>query len=406
MFPDRMTHLATSHGFGLSLLAAFVGGLALNFTPCVYPMIPVTVAFFSGQAPGSLPRTALLAGVYVIGMSLCYAVLGLLAAKTGVLVGSWLQQPVVLVGMAVVVTLLSLGMFGVYELRPPQALTRRLTQASAGLPGAFIMGGVVGLVAAPCIGPFVLGLLLLAGQLANAVEGFLLFFVLGLGMGLPYVALGVAANRLSRLPKAGEWLVWSKHVLGVVLLGLALYFLKPLLPTRALRLATEGLLLGGGVYLGWWARAGSHGRFFRWLRRGLGSCLVLAALILGWPRAQVGSAAVAWIPYSQAAFEQARRDQRPILIDVYADWCLPCVELDRVTFRHPDVARALDAVATLRLDATREVSPEASEFLDRHAIYGVPTALLFDRRGNERRELRLVGFVGPKAFLRRLAQIQ
>ena len=398
--------LTGGHGFGLSLLAAFVGGLALNFTPCVYPMIPVTVAFFSGQAPGSLPRTALLACVYVIGMSLCYAVLGLLAAKTGVLVGSWLQQPAVLIGMALVVTLLSLGMFGVYELRLPHVLTRRLTQASSGLSGAFIMGGVVGLVAAPCIGPFVLGLLLLASQLASAAAGFLLFFVLGLGMGLPYVALGVAANRLNRLPKAGEWLVWSKRVLGVVLLGLALYFLKPLLPARVLRLATEGLLLGGGVYLGWVARAAGHGRFFAWLRRGVGSLLVLAALVLGWPRPPGGGAAVAWAPYSQVAFEQARRDQRSILIDVYADWCLPCVELDHVTFRHPDVARALETVTTLRLDATREVSPEAEEFLDRYAVYGVPTVLLFDRHGNERRKLRLIGFVGPRAFLRRLAEIQ
>ena len=402
---DWLSEFISRQGLWLGLVAVFIGGLALNLTPCVYPMIPVTLAFFSHQAVGTLRRTAVLAGLYVIGISLSYAVLGLLAAKTGELLGSWLQQPAVLIGVAVMIVVLSLSMFGVYELRAPQTLTRRLGRASAGLWGAFIMGLVMGLVAAPCVGPFVLGLMLFTSRQANPAAGFLLFFVLGLGMGLPYLVLGIAANRIGQLPKAGGWLLWSKKVLGLILIGLALYFIKPLLPSRAFWLALGGLLCGAGIYLGWFERTKGRGFFFVWVRRLVGSGLILSAIAVVWPRS-TALPPVAWAPYSEAAFEQARRDQRPTVIDIYADWCLPCVEMDHVTFRHPDVANALKSVATLRVDATREVSPEGERLLDRYNIYGAPTVLFFDRNGKERTDLRLSGFVEPDEFLKRLSQLQ
>ena len=354
---DWLSHVVTQHGLGAGVLVTFLGGLALNLTPCVYPMIPVTLAFFSGQAAGTKRHVALLALTYVMGLSLCYAILGLAAAKTGALFGAWLQQPAVLVGVALVIVALSLSMFGLYELRPPQVITRHLGQATAGVGGAFVMGMVVGLVAAPCIGPFVLGLLLVIGQMANVVTGFFLLFALGLGMGLPYLVLGLAAHRVGHLPKAGAWLVWTKKALGVVLLGLAFYFIRPVLPEAV------------------------------------------------WPRSHAVSS-VAWVPYTNVAFEAAQRQHQPMVIDVYADWCLPCVELDHVTFRHPDVVEAMKSVATLRVDATGDVSQDAQALLDQYKIYGVPTVLLFDRSGTEHTDLRLLGFVDPKAFLERLKQIQ
>ena len=352
-----MSHLLSSHG--LELVAVFFGGLALNLTPCVYPMIPVTLAFFGGQAAGSWQRSGWLALCYVFGLSLSYALLGVLAARTGALFGSWLQQPAVLIVIALVIIALALSMFGLYDLRPPRVLTDRLGQASAGASGALVMGMVVGIVAAPCVGPFIISLLLLVGQLANPAAGFLLFFVLGLGMGLPYLVLGIAANRIGRLPKAGAWLVWSKRALGVVLLGVALHFLWPLLPSQAARIPTR----------------------------------------------EAASSLVRWEPYSQAAFAHAQAAHRPVIIDVYADWCIPCVEMDRVTFHHPDVAQALAGVSTLRVDATRGVSDEASQLLERAQVYGAPTILLFGRDGRERADLRVEGFETPEEFLERLKRI-
>ncbi len=395
------------YGLWAGLVATFIGGLALNLTPCVYPMIPVTLAFFSGQASGSGKRTLLLALSYVIGISLTYAVLGLFAARTGALMGSLLQRPLVVVAMAILLVGLSLSLFGLYELRPPHAVMQRVGRASSGLLGAFVMGLVVGIVAAPCIGPFVLGLLLLASRLADPATGFLLFFTLGIGMGAPYILLGLAADRISHLPKAGAWLVWVKQVLGVVLLGLALYVIKPLLVPRLFWGALAALLTGAGVALGWMGRSAAAERraSFVWLRRAVGVLLIVLAGAVLWPRPEPAGAVV-WVPYTEAAFERAQRAHQPMLIDIYADWCLPCVELDHVTFRHPDVVAALTRVVTLRVDATREVSPEAERLFARYQVFGVPTVLLFDRRGAERKELRIAGFVPPEALLGRLPHLE
>ncbi|MBI4004485.1 MAG: thioredoxin family protein [Candidatus Omnitrophica bacterium] len=398
-----LSEIISQRGIWIGLLAVFAGGLALNLTPCVYPMIPVTVAFFSQQASGARLHTVWLALLYVVGLSLSYAVLGALTASAGALFGSWLQHPAVLLAIAVGIVALALSMFGLYELRLPQVLTQRLGQVPAGAAGAFVMGTAVGFIAAPCIGPFVAGLVLLVVQRGSPWFGFVLFFTLGLGMGLPYLVLGMAAQQINRLPKAGPWLVWSKKALGIVLLGLALFFLKGLLPARAFSLGVMALLLAAGVYLGWLERTRAVSRRFTWSRRLVGVGLIVLS-VAAWPRTPAAPL-VAWAPYTEAAFEAAQRAQRPILIDVYADWCLPCVEMDHVTFRHPDVVLALSSVATLRLDVTDEVSEAGERLIRRHRVYGAPTILVFDRAGKERTKLRVLGFMTPAEFLEVLEQI-
>ena len=401
---DWLAQLISQHGLLLGLVAVFFGGLALNLTPCVYPMIPVTLAFFSHQSGSVVRRGVLLPLAYMLGISVNYAVLGFAAAKTGALFGSWLQQPAVLVGIAAIVVVLSLSMFGLYDLRPPRALTDRIGQASAGIGGAFVMGLMVGIVAAPCIGPFILSLLLLVSRQADPLAGFLLFFTLGLGMGAPYALLGIAAQRVTRLPKAGAWLVWSKKVLGVILLGLALYLIRPLLPPAAVHGAAAVLIGGAGLYLGWIDRPDARSWRFQLIQRLLGSALLVAAAVVIWPR-PAAAPGVHWAPYTHAALEAMQREHRPIIVDIYADWCIPCVEMDHTTFRHPDVVRALAGVATLRVDATRDISPDAEQLLASHHVYGAPTVLLFDRQGIERRELRLTGFATVDEFLSRLQRI-
>lgn len=403
---DQLNDIIQGQGLWVALPLVFFGGLLLNFTPCVFPMIPVTLSFFSSQAADVKQgrKTVWLALCYVLGLSFSYAVLGLLAARTGALFGSWLQQPAVLLVVAAVVVMLALGMFGVYEVRVPMVLANRVGSASAGLWGACMMGGLVGVVAAPCVGPFLAGLLLVVSQLQNPGAGFLLFLVLGLGMGAPYVALALATDRLRRLPKAGPWLVWVKQALGAVLLGVALFLLKPILPPSVTALLTAGLLAGGGVFLGWLAPSAGQRRGFVRFRQAVGAVLLASAALLVVPRPADGPRVV-WVPYSEAALERAQREQRPILIDVYADWCLPCVEMDHATFRNPEVVRALADVATLRLDATRGVPEEGERLLERYRVFGAPTMLFFDRAGRERSELRLMGFATPEEFLKRLSRI-
>ncbi|MBI3324945.1 MAG: thioredoxin family protein [Candidatus Omnitrophica bacterium] len=396
-------HWLQSDAPWLWFLAAFLTGLALNLTPCVYPMIPVTLAFFSGQWPGRTAYTIRLACMYVLGISLMYAALGVLAAKSGALLGSWLQQPLVLVGIAIVIVGLALSMFGLYELRPPSWVVRRFGQASSGSLGALAMGLSLGVIAAPCLGPSLAGMLLFVGQRAQLWLGFGLFLAVGLGMGLPYVLLSIFADRLAHWPKSGAWMVWVKKLLGVLLIGLAFYLVRPVLGGAFFWGVMVVWLLASGVYLGWLDRtAFSGGRV--WIKRGVGLACVVAVAAVPAPRRHQESL-IAWEPYTTARFEQARQAARPVLVDVYADWCMPCVELDQVTFRNPLVAERLTDFVALRIDATRDVPQEAQALLDRYGIYGVPTVLLFDAAGREREELRVTGFVNPEELVKRLTAV-
>ena len=214
----------------------------------------------------------------------------------------------------------------------------------------------------------------------------------------------MAAQRARRLPKAGPWLVWVKQALGLVLLGVALFFLNPLLPSRATAALAAALLAGSGIYLGWLEPSSRGQRAFTPVRRVAGVALVLAGALLVVPK-PAAAPGPAWRPYTQAALEQAQRAGRPAIIDVYADWCLPCVEMDHTTFRNPTVVHALADVATLRLDVTSGVSKDGERLLEQYRVFGAPTVLFFDRTGREHSDLRTTGFAKPDEFLERLRRM-
>jgi thiol:disulfide interchange protein DsbD len=222
-----------ARGMFVAFLLVFIGGLALNLTPCVYPIIPITVSYFGGQASGSKASTIVLAILYLLGMAAMYSTLGVFAALTGSILGSALQNPIVTAFIALVMVALAASMFGFYEIRVPAKLSGVAGTAKQGYLGAFFMGLTVGIVAAPCIGPFVLGLLTFVGERGDPLLGFALFFTLSAGLGVPYVFLAVASGNISKLPRSGEWMEWIRRVFGVILLAMAVYFLDPVLPDTA-----------------------------------------------------------------------------------------------------------------------------------------------------------------------------
>jgi thiol:disulfide interchange protein DsbD len=384
-------------GWAGTLAWVVVLGMALNLTPCVYPLISVTVAYFGGTT-GHERGAAFRAVAYVAGICLTFTAVGAAAALTGSLFGAALQQPVVLGAIAFLMVLLAASNFGLYQLRMPSGVMRWASRTGEGAVGAFFMGLTMGVVSAPCIGPIVVALLLYVGARQSVAEGIVLFFALGLGLGLPYLALALLAERIRRLPRSGAWLEWMERLFAFLLLGLALHFATPLLPPEVVRVAWVCLLVAGGLVLGF---AGTvRNPMIRWARAGAGIAVALGGvgLLLASPAAP----GIAWKEFSEQALAEARSAGRPVVIDFQALWCIPCREMEHTTFRDPTVVQAARSFATLKADVT-EQDDRTTALMSRFNVPGVPTYVFLDARGEERR--RFVGFVTASQFHEALREV-
>lgn len=363
----------------LTYLALFVLGLLLNLTPCVWPVVPITLTFFTHRSGGE-PRRALgLASLYVLGIALMYSTLGVMAAFGGGLFGAWLQKPIVILFIVQVLVALALSSFGLFELRFPVALTGGGQRGL--LLETFLMGLTVGLVAAPCVGPVLLSLMLWVAEIGKPTLGFTAFFVLALGMGLPYLVLGTVAGAAQALPRSGDWLLWVKRLFGFVILGLALYFLEPLLEAQAARILFVELALVAGLVLGWLDPSGRQWRAFGYVKRGTGFLGLALAFWLALPRAHPQG--LAWEPFQEARLEQAKAEGKPVIIDFYADWCIPCRRMERTLFVAPPVVREAQRFLLLKADVTRSEAPEVQSLQRRFQVRGVPTVIFLDSQGRE-----------------------
>jgi thioredoxin:protein disulfide reductase len=392
-----------------TLLGIFAGGLALNLTPCVYPMIPITVSFFGGRTaqgrPGQI-KLVLHGLCYLMGLALTNSTLGIVAALTGGLMGALLQNPFVLALVAGVLLVFATSLFGLWELRLPGALTQMAGKSYTGYFGSLFMGLTLGVVAAPCIGPFVLGLLTWVAGMGNPWLGFLIFFVLSLGLGLPLFVLALFSGQLQRLPKAGGWMLWVRKLMGWVLVGMATYFVRPVLPEIFKIVLPVTVALAAGLQLGWLDKNIAGFKAFPWLKTIAGTaCLVLATFwITAWALRGPG---IGWQTYSEQTLRQAATQKKSVIIDFYADWCTPCRELEEVTFHHPEVVRqAREDFVMVKVDVTRGGNPLHEVLLRQYGIKGVPTIVFLDTQGQERADLRLVDFLTPEAFLARMAGLK
>ena len=397
---DDISGLVDNYGLILTYFIIFFGGLALNLTPCVYPLIPITISFFGGQDT-SKGRTFWMALAYVLGIAVTYSVLGVVAALGGGLFGALLTNPIVLLGIAAVLIGLSLSMFGVYEFRLPTGLMTAASQSKAGIFGSFFMGLTLGIVAAPCVGPFVIGLLTYVAAQQSVILGFSMFFTLAMGLGLPYLFLAMYSSKLSSLPRSGSWMIGVRVIFGLVLIAMAIYFIMPLLGEYG-NLVMSIFLLGSGVYLIMFDNSAEGNLAFNRIKQTIAILLIIIGTWMGIPEPEHMGEGIAWEhPTSQAQLDVLLASDAPIMVDVYADWCIPCKEMDKFTFPDAEVVNLSRKFTAIKIDMTRDTGEFEKYFQKEYAIRGVPT-YIFINNGIEITPLRSTGFEKVEKFLTRM----
>jgi len=390
------------HGSFVAFLWLFLIGLALNLTPCVYPMLGITVSIFGSRQSTAPLKAFALACVYVLGMATMYSTLGVAAALTGALFGGWLSNPWVLFGFGLMMVALALSMFGVYELNPPYWLTSRLGGSGAtSVAGIFLSGLAVGVIAAPCTGAPVVALLALVGAKGDPMFGFLAFFVLALGLGAPYLLLGTFSNLLQRLPRSGLWMVWVKKTFGSTMLVLAAYFITIALRPAWLPWVVPSVTIIAGVYLGFFEHS-VPSVVFRRMQRVLGAITIVAGawFLMTWPSQ---ARTLAFEPYAPATLASVSTAGKPVMLDFSADWCLPCHELERNTFTDGAVKAKARSFRLVRVDLTHYDSDESNRLRQRFGIRGVPTIVFLSPDGREVLPARVEGFLPPRRFIEHMA---
>lgn len=412
--------------WGLGLLAFFGFGLLLAFAPCSLPMLPILAGMVVGS--GASPRRGLaLASSYVLCMALVYAGMGVIAALLGSNLQAWLQQPWVLGSFAALFVLLSLPMFGFFELQMPAVLRDRLEGASrqrqgGSLIGCGVLGALSALLVGPCMTAPLAGGLLYIAQTGNALFGGLALFALGLGIGLPLLLLVTVGNRF--LPKPGPWMNLLKGVFGFLFLGTAIYMLRPVLSSN-LWIGLWGALALVLAYCAWQQRA-IAGRLLHLFGAaavlfGLWGSVLLVGAAGGsddlWRPLKVysgGSVAGSTTAHDafttvkspaelQSALDSAQAQGQWVLLDYYADWCVSCKIMEKTVFGQPQVQDALKDVRLLRLDVTLD-NADGRELLGRYKVPGPPSMLWIGPDGSERRSQRITGEVDANTFLQRWTQ--
>jgi thiol:disulfide interchange protein DsbD len=383
------------HGYLLAFIAMYILGLGLTLTPCVYPIIPITIGYFGSQASGKMSRQFAMALVFGIGIAISYAIVGTIAALSGSLMGAALQSHWVLVALALLCVVMAFNAFGAFEIPLPGWLMNLAGSGSRkGIAGAALMGLTMGIAAAPCLAAFIVSLLAFVGQKGDPVLGFSMFFILGMGLASPFIALGTFSGLISKVPRSGAWMVYAKKVMGGLLFAAALYFLNPVLPKPLYHALVVIALVAAGLYFGFFEPTPAKTWKFRFVRYAF--AVLFIGLAIWWDIPSEGSATqttgVAWQKYSESAINQAIADKKPVVIDFYADWCIPCKELDKLSFSDPRVIEASRGMVMLKADLTSGSSLESQAMVKKYGIRGVPTVIFIRADGTEEPSLRINQF--------------
>jgi thiol:disulfide interchange protein DsbD len=425
---SQIAGLFKGGSFWLIISFFFGAGLLLSLTPCVFPMIPILSGIIVGRGHKITHMHAfILSLAYVLGMALTYAAAGVAAGFSGNLISNALQTPWVLGSFAAVFVLLSLSMFGFYELQLPSALQSKLSDTSnrlhgGHLSGVFGMGALSAIIMGPCVAAPLAGALLYISQTHDAVLGGVALFALALGMGAPLLLIGTSAGVL--LPKAGAWMEAVKQFFGVMLLALAIWIIQPLLPVSVQMLLWAALLLFSAIYLRAVDALPHNAGGWHKLLKGIGlfALLLGVAYLIGAlsgardilrPLGNISRAetqATASLQFSRVK-DIAELDQRIaqargkfVMLDFYADWCISCKEMERFAFSDAEIKAKLNSVLLLQADVTANNEADQA-MLKRYGLFGPPGILFFDAQGKELADFRVTGYQDAAQFLKTLQAV-
>lgn len=396
----------------LAFLLVFAGGILTSLTPCVYPLIPITVSVFGANESAGFLKSFLLSIVYVLGIVVTYSILGVAVASTGAVFGQIMANPWVVGFISLILVSLGLSMFGVFEIRLPYSVQNRLnTVGGAGFAGAFAMGTVAGVIAAPCTGPALAVVLTYIATTGSLFLGFWLMFTYALGMGLLFIGIGTFSGLLSALPRSGGWMYVLENIFGIAIITMALYFLKDVFPLLQSFLqnslpffAIAGGLVLIGVWLGKLTERFSGISPSMKFRKACGLLLaVLGAYMFVGGIQQPAGPHLDWVYDEAEGFEIAKREDKLVMLDFYASWCAACKELDHLTYADPAVAARLADYVNVKLDFTR-TSETTKALTEKYQIPGLPVVIFLDADGVTLK--RFTGFVDAEKMLGILDEIE
>lgn len=420
----------------LTLIAFFVGGLLLSFTPCVFPMYPILTGIIVGAGnQGATPLTTkkafTLSFFYVQGMAVTYTLLGIVVALAGAQFQAIFQHPYVLIALSILFVFLALSMFGVFNLALPASWQNKLNnlsnkQKGGSIAGVVMMGVISGLVASPCTTAPLTGALLYISQTGDVVLGASALYALSLGMGLPLLILGSSGGKL--LPKAGAWMNIIKNIFGLLLLAVPIFLLERFIPELASKALWALLLLGSASYL-YVANQGTSTNAttskMKSFGFGLRSLLIFLMMFFGANMVyqlliasniitsdnkqnntqQISVTEtnqhfkrVTTLKELQSAIAQANNQGKTVMLDLYADWCVACKEFEQYTFPDKKVQEALANATLLQIDLTDTGTKQNIELMDYYSVFGLPSILFFDLQGNELSQQRVTGFMEAEKF--------
>lgn len=414
------TEQLASQGLITNLLIFFVVGVGLAFTPCVFPMFPILSSLIAGQKNLSTKKAFALSFVYIQGMAVTYAALGLVVAALGGQVQGYLQHPYVLISFSLLFVLLAMSMFGWYEIKLPSGMMNKLTQVSnnqkgGNYVGVFLMGVLSGLIASPCTTAPLSAALLFVAQSGDYLVGGLTLYVLSLGMGLPLLLLGTSGGKL--LPKAGGWMEQVKTLFGFIMLVVPLILLERLLDADVILLMAGVLALATALYLHHWQSSQTQGKLKTalWFAATL---LVVSGFNLTknyfWPvhmqTMQVSAQSnefkqVANLTELKAAVAHANEQGRLIMVDLYADWCIACKEFEHYTFPDAKVQNEFSHFELIQVDLT-DSDNKTIELMEEYTVFGLPSILFFNTQGEELSAQRVTGFLNADDFAQHLSTVR